>query len=63
MPPNKSPLKITIECNGKKFSLNCSPVMFDRWRVKNGRSWSKKVGLVTLTEIFNLARKWTVKNV
>ena len=62
MPPKKSNIKIIIEVNGKRLSLNCSETLFGRYRVKNGRSISKKKPIATLTEIFDDGRRWVVAN-
>jgi len=53
-------IRISIEVGGGKFSLNCHPMLFDKYKVKRGRSWSNKVGLITMTGIFDLCRKWAV---
>lgn len=61
MPARKSDLKITIEANGKRFSLNCEKLLWNTYRVKVGRSRSVKMPMATPTQIFNEARKWAVK--
>lgn len=53
-------IKISVEVGEKKFSLNCHEHLFGKFRVKRGRSWSSKAGFLTLTEIFNMSRKWVV---
>jgi hypothetical protein len=62
MPPKKSDIKIIIEVNGKRLSLNCQEWLFGKYRVKNGRSLSKKKPIATLTEIFEEGRRWAVAN-
>lgn len=58
----KSTIKITIEANGHKFSLNLTPMLFEKYLVKIGRTPSKKHRLSTLTEVFEILRKWTVRH-
>jgi hypothetical protein len=60
MPAEKSTIKISIEVNGERLSVNLSPYIFGKYRVKVGRSYSDKVPVSTLTEVFNLCRKWVV---
>lgn len=62
MPARKADLRITIETNGQRFSLNCERMMHDQYRVKRGRTVSRKMPVATLTEIFTEARKWAVRN-
>lgn len=61
MPALKSDLKITIEMNKRRFSLNCVRGPWGRYHIKRGRSWSRKTPDATLTEIFEMCRKWAVK--
>lgn len=61
MPARKSEVKVIIEAYGQRFSLNCEEILFDQYRVKNGRSLSKKNPYSTMTEIFEESRKWAVK--
>jgi len=61
MPARRSDVKIIVEAYGQRFSLNCEEMLFDHYRVKNGRSLSRKRPYSTLTEIFEEARKWAVK--
>jgi len=61
MPARKSNIKIIIEANGKRFSINCRRNLFNKYRIKLGRSKSIKTGLLTITEITELTRKWLVK--
>jgi len=58
----KSTIKITIEANGEKFTLNLAPAFFGKYFVKVGRTPSKKHRISTLTEVFEILRRWTVKN-
>jgi len=58
MPAKKSDLKITVEMNGKRFSLNCRRIMYKKYAVKVGRSKSKKIPLSTKTEIMRLISEW-----
>lgn len=55
-------IRIKIEVGEKKFSLNLKPVMFGKYSVKVGRSHSTKHGLLTITQVFDILRKWTVAN-
>jgi len=61
MPARKADLKIAIEANGRRFSLNCERLIDGSYRVKRGRNVSKKRPCETLTKIFDEARKWAVK--
>lgn len=61
MPSQKSHVRITIEAGGKRFSLNCSRLLHNRYSVKLGRSRSAKMPVSTLTDIFDAGRKWAVK--
>jgi len=61
MPSFKSDIKIRIESGDRSFTLNCSRGLFGKYRIKLGRTRSEKMPLATLTEIFDLARKWAVK--
>jgi hypothetical protein len=61
MPARKADIKIAIEANGRRFNLNCERMIDGSYRVKRGRSVSKKMPYATLTEIFNEARKWAVE--
>lgn len=60
MPPRKSQIRITVEANGERFSISGEWMLNGRYRVKRGRSISRKMPDATLTEIFNEARKWSV---
>ena len=60
MPAKKSDVKIVITAYGKSISLNCEEILFNRYRIKKGRSLSMKMPDATMCEVFNLARKWTV---
>jgi len=53
-------IKISVQVEGEKFSITCHHIFGGRFRVKMGKSWSEKVGLLTVTEIFDLSRKWVV---
>lgn len=55
-------IKVKIQCGDKHFSITLKPVMFDKYRVKIGRSYSKKHGLITRTKAFDILRKWAVEN-
>jgi len=61
MPAANSDIKIIIEANGRRFSLNCKRNLFNKYSVKLGRSRSVKMPLATITEITELVRKWLVK--
>ena len=60
MPPRKSDVTLVVTAYGESFSLNCEEVLFNRFRVKRGRSLSKQMPDATLCEIYETARKWTV---
>lgn len=61
MPAISSNVRISIEANGRSFRLNASRALHGRYRLKVGRSWSTKHANTTLTEIFELGRKWAVR--
>jgi hypothetical protein len=61
MPAKKSELKIIVEANGKRFSLNCQRCLHKKYSVKVGRSKSTKIPLSTKTEIMSLISKWVTK--
>jgi len=61
MPARKSDIKIMVEANGNRFSINCRRHLFNKYSIKLGRSKSIKNGLLTITEITELTRKWLVK--
>lgn len=54
-------IKISVDVDGKHFRITAHQHLYKKWRIKSGRSWSKKVNYLTITEIFELARRWTVK--
>jgi len=60
--PEDKKIRIKIEVGDKKFSLTLTPCLFGKYTVKIGRSHSTKHKLITITEVFNLLRKWTVEN-
>ncbi|OGT01882.1 MAG: hypothetical protein A2143_02380 [Gallionellales bacterium RBG_16_57_15] len=62
MPAIKSDIYITIRAGGKSFSIGGVLLQDGHYAIKRGRSWSRKVPLATLTDIFTQARKWAVKN-
>lgn len=59
-PRSKADVVISIEANGKKFTLNAHRALHRKYRLKVGRSWSRKYPLTTLTEIFDKARGWAI---
>jgi hypothetical protein len=61
MPARKADIKIAIEANGRRFNLNCERMIDGSYKVKRGRNVSKRMPYATLTQIFNEARKWAVK--
>lgn len=63
MPALKSDITIAVKVGSKSFSLNCVKLPGRSYLVKCGRSISKKAPRATLTEIFEAARKFAVRNV
>lgn len=63
MPQLKSDLSITIKIGDKSFTLNCVRLPDSRFLVKRGRLKSEKMPFATLTDIFELSRKFAVKNI
>ena len=62
MPALKSDINITIRAGEKTFSIGGVRLPDGHYAIKRGRSWSRKMPLATLTDIFTQARKWAVKN-
>ena len=63
MPSMKSDIYITVRCGEKSFAIGSVMQPDSRYAIKQrGRSWAKKMPTATVTEIFNTARKWAVKN-
>ena len=54
----KADVIVSVEAGGKRFTLNCHRGLHRRYRLKVGKSWSSKYADITLTEIFDKARKW-----
>ncbi len=65
MPPKKSLIKITVQVNEDKLSLNLSPLYFrsNRFSIKTGRSKSQKIPDATITQVFDILRRWVVKRI
>ena len=62
MPSLKSDITIAIKVGDKSFSLNCVKLPDRTFLVKRGRSVSAKMPRATLSEIFDAARKFAVRN-
>ena len=62
MPQIKADISISIRCGDQSFTLNCIRLPDGRYLVKRGRKRSAKVPLATLSEIFDLSRKWAVRH-
>lgn len=60
MPSLKSDVFVTVRIGEKSFSIGGVRLVGNRYAIKRGRSWSKKVGTATISEIFAEARKWVV---
>ena len=58
----KPDLKITITAQNKSFSISALELPNGKYLLKRGRSKSQKMPIATLTQIFNLSRKWAVNN-
>lgn len=63
MPQLKADLKITIEANGKSFTLNCLKLPDHSFIVKRGRKVSERMPRATISEIFDTSRKWAVTQI
>lgn len=65
MPPKKSFIKITVQVNDEKLSLNLSPLLYrpNRFLIKTGRSKSLKIPDATISQIFDILRRWVVKRI
>lgn len=59
----KSDLSIAIKIGDKAFTLNCVKLPNNQFLVKRGRLKSEKMPYATLSEIFDVSRKWAVNNV
>ena len=62
MPSVKSDITIAVKAGSKSFSLNCVKLPDRTFMVKRGRSVSTKMPRATLSEIFDAARKFAVRN-
>lgn len=62
MPQVKADLKITIEAGGKSFRLNCLKLPDHSFIVKRGRKVSERIPRATISEIFDVSRKWAVSH-
>lgn len=62
MPQVKADLKITIEAGGKSFTLNCLKLPDHSFVVKRGRKVSERIPRATISEIFDVSRKWAVSH-
>lgn len=62
MPQVKADLKITIEAGGKSFTLNCLKLPDHSFIVKRGRKVSERIPRATISEIFDVSRKWAVSH-
>ena len=62
MPQVKADLKITIEAGGKSFTLNCLKLPDHTFIVKRGRKVSERIPRATISEIFDVSRKWAVSH-
>jgi len=60
-PAKKADVRITIEANGERFSISAHRALGRRYRVTVGRTWSRKHPLITITEIFDLSRRWAAR--
>ena len=61
MPSHKSDITIAIKIGKEKLSLNCFQLPDQSFLIKRGRSVSVKMPTATLTEVFDLARRWAVR--
>lgn len=62
MPALKSDLYITVRVGGKAFAIGGVLLPDGRLHIKRGRSWSEKMPVATITEIFAESRKFAVRN-
>lgn len=62
MPSFKPDLRVTVQMGDKSFSIGGLLLPDGRYLVKRGRLISKKMPRASLTKIFEVARKWAVKN-
>jgi hypothetical protein len=61
MPSFKPDLKITVQMGEASFSIGGLLLPDGCYLVKRGRVISRKMPRASLTRIFELARKWAVK--
>lgn len=62
MPQLKADITISIRIGDNAFTLNCIRLPDHRYLVKRGRKVSTKTPCATLSEIFDLSRKWAVSH-
>ena len=60
MPQIKADLSISIRAGDKSFTLNCIRLPDNSFVVKIGRHVSQKMPRATISEIFDVSRKWAV---
>jgi hypothetical protein len=51
-------LEITVKVRGRQMKIGAALLLDNRFHVKRGRGWSKKIPVATLTRIFEESRKW-----
>jgi hypothetical protein len=62
MPSCKSDITIIIKAGEKSFAIGGVLLPDGSYAIKRGRSWAKKITRCTLTNIFEVSRKWAVEN-
>lgn len=63
MPALKCDFYMTIRVGEESFSIGGVKLPDGKFAIKRGRSWSKKIGTATLSQIFAESRKWAVKKI
>ena len=63
MPAYKTDITIAIKIGDESFSIHGMKMIDGTFKLKRGRSWSEKMPYATLSQIFDLSRKWAVNHV
>lgn len=58
----KPTLKISITASDRTLTISALKLPNGQYLIKRGRAKSQKMPLATLTQIFDLSRKWAVRN-
>ncbi len=62
MPQLKADLTISIRVGEKSFTLNCIRLPDHSFIIKRNRKVSERIPRATISEIFDVSRKWAVSH-